>query len=153
MAVIVPTVTTVSPKLVSVTSQNTTSYDEVINSMGSVVYRINKMFFKGSQIAQILENMTFYKYDANGNVEQKILVPTVDPNQYQNTLFLEMDRNKYVLDGFLSLSFFLQPSSTVLLYLYCDEFSVSDFLKELDEFPVDFLKTYDFYNDFKDTLE
>ena len=112
-----PVVVVYPSGVVSVESVTDTSYDQILASMGSMMYQIRELYLKTNSINQLLEPISFQKYDANGNIVNQKTVPTADPFQYQTSLSIEFKSKGYILDGKLSIEFSILPSEIVFFYL------------------------------------
>jgi len=142
MPSIVATQTTYPQNVVSVISLDSTPYYMIQNSMGSFVYGIEQMYLKANSNSQILESYKFRKYNVNGNIESFYEVPTINPYQYQSSLFLDMKKDNVVLDGRTSLSLTILPNETLFLILYTNQLANRDFVPETNFFNNDFFNGY-----------
>lgn len=142
MPSIVATQTTYPQNVVSVISLDSTPYYMIQNSMGSFVYGVEQMYLKANSNSQILESYKFRKYNVNGNIESFYEVPTINPYQYQSSLFLDMKKDNVVLDGRTSLSLTILPNETLFLILYTNQLANRDFVPETNFFNNDFFNGY-----------
>ena len=138
MPSIVATQTTYPQNVVSVISLDSTPYYMIQNSMGSFVYGVEQMYLKANSNSQILESYKFRKYNVNGNIESFYEVPTINPYQYQSSLFLDMKKDNVVLDGRTSLGLTILPNETLFLILYTNQLANRDFVPETNFFNNDF---------------
>jgi hypothetical protein len=138
MATYTPTITTYGDGVVSVVSTDGTSYETILNSMGSFVYGVSEMYIKADSNDQILESFKFNRYNVNGNLESFVDAPTIDPYQYQSSIFLDMKRDDVVLDGRTNLNFSILPNESVSLILYTNQMSNRDCLPKTEFFCDDF---------------
>ena len=138
MAVYTPTITTYADGVVSVVSQDSTSYSTLINSMGSFVYGISEMYIKANSNDQVLESYKFNRYNVNGNLESFVDAPTIDPYQYQSSIFLDMKRDDVVLDGRTNLNFTILPNESFYLILYTNQMANRDCVAPTGFFCDDF---------------
>ncbi len=101
----------------SATSQPT--YSEINQAQNGSVFDITSMSIEvkdvgvDNQIPQLLQPITFSNVDVDGNEQQKAVVPTIDPNQIQNTLGdIQLGDNgngvNYQLDGETALQLNLE---------------------------------------------
>jgi hypothetical protein len=80
-------------------------------------FSVGLTYIQSSNANQLLEVISVNTRDANGNLAQKPLIPTVDPYQQQTTV-LAM-RQGYRIDGYTKLIIAqILASATVKLYLY-----------------------------------
>ena len=107
MPIFIPTITTYVNGVVTVSSNDSTPYSSIINSMGSFVYGISDMYLKANANSQILESYQFNRYDVNGTLQSYVDIPTIDPYQFQSSLFLKLTRDNVFLDGRTNLDFTL----------------------------------------------
>ena len=153
MATYVPTRTKYTTGVITIISNDDTSYESIQESIGSYIYEIKKVYLKSNSIEQILIPISFRKYDVNGNAEVVKTIPTVDPTQYQPSLNIDFDSNKYILDGHLNISYALNPNEEVYFYLDTLTLNKADVLNGATSLPIDFLKTYNFFEDYKDKIK
>lgn len=138
MAIYTPTVTTYADGVVSVISQDSTSYNTLLNSMGSFVYGVSEIYIKANDNDQISESFKFNRYDVNGTLESFVDAPTIDPYQYQSSIFLEMKKDNVILDGRTNLNFTILPNESVSLILYTEQMANRDCVQPTDFFCDDF---------------
>jgi hypothetical protein len=144
-----PTITTYVNGVVTVTSTDTTPYNSIINSMGSFIYGIREMYLKANANSQILQSYQFNRYDVNGTLESYVDVPTIDPYQFQSSLFLQLAKDNVILDGRTSLDFTLEPNETLFIIFYTTQLANRDFVPRTDLFNNDF---FNLFNDYKEQL-
>ena len=149
MPIYIPTITTFVNGVVTVTSTDATPYSSIIQSMGSFIYGIKEMYLKANSNNQILETYQFSRYDVNGTLESYVDVPTIDPYQFQSSLFLKLAKDNVVLDGRTDLNFILQPSETLYIILYTSQLANRDLIPKLNFFNNDF---FNLFNDYKDEI-
>jgi hypothetical protein len=149
MPIYIPTITTFVNGVVTVTSTDATPYSSIIQSMGSFIYGIREMYLKANSNNQILETYQFNRYDVNGTLESYVDVPTIDPYQFQSSLFLKLAKDNVVLDGRTNLNFILQPSETLYIILYTSQLANRDLIPRPNFFNNDF---FNLFNDYKDEI-
>ena len=144
-----PIITFYPTGVFTITSNTSTPYFVIQNSMGSFLYGVNNIYFQANTTQQLFQGFNFRSYDVNGDINSYINVTTVDPYQYQNSIFLKPIRKDIVLDGRTSISFNLLPTENVNLVFYVTEFSNGMYLKEPKFFDDYFFKQqHDFFNGF-----
>jgi len=143
-----PTITTYPSGVISVRSLDGTSYNQVVNSMGSSVFLVDSVYIKSSNNQQITVPIQYQKYDANGNVVSFSKRGTVDPYQVQTSLEIDMKKERLMFDGTLSALIPILALETCYLFFYIDELSKKDFLGKKDMFAEN-----DFFKNFKDSLD
>jgi len=149
MPIFIPTVTTYVNGVVTVSSTYSTSYSSIVNSMGSFVYGIREMYLKANSNTQILESYQFNRYDVNGTLESYVDVPTIDPYQFQSSLFLKLAKENVILDGRTNLDFTLLPSETLYIIFYTLQLANRDYVPRTNFFNNDF---FNLFNDYKDQI-
>ena len=149
MPLYIPTITTYTNGVVTVSSNDATPYSSIINSMGSFVYGISEMYFKSNSNSQILQSYQFNRYDVNGTLESYVDVPTIDPYQFQSSLFLKLSKDNVFLDGRTNLDFTLLPSETLYLIFYTLQLANRDLIPRTNFFNNDF---FNLFNDYKDNI-
>lgn len=149
MPIFIPTVTTYVNGVVTVASTDSTSYSSIVNSMGSFVYGIREMYLKANSNSQILQSYQFNRYDVNGTLESFVDVPTIDPYQFQSSLFLKLAKENVVLDGRTNLDFTLLPSETLYIIFYTSQLANRDSVPRTNFFNNDF---FNLFNDYKDQI-
>ena len=78
MGVVLATTTTYPNGVVSVVSTDGTSYQSILNSMGSFVYGVESIYVKANSNEQILKGFTVEQYDVNGYIKSFEQKPTID---------------------------------------------------------------------------
>jgi hypothetical protein len=149
MPIFIPTVTTYVNGVVTVSSTDSTPYNSIINSMGSFVYGIREMYLKANSNSQILQSYQFSRYDVNGTLESFVDVPTIDPYQFQSSLFFKLAKDNVFLDGRTNLDFTLLPSETLYIIFYTSQLANRDLVPRTDFLNNDF---FNLFNDYKDQL-
>ena len=147
MPIFIPTVTTYVNGVVTVISTDATPYSTIVQSMGSFVYGVSEMYLKANSNDQILQSYQFNRYDVNGTLESYVDVPTIDPYQFQSSLFFKLARENVVLDGRTNLDFILQPSETLYIIFYTKQLANRDSVPATNFFNNDFFNLFDDYKD------
>lgn len=149
MPIFIPTITTYVNGVVTVSSTDSVPYSSIINSMGSFIYGIRGMYLKANSNNQILQSYQFNRYDVNGTLESFVDVPTIDPYQFQSSLFLKLAKNDVVLDGRTNLDFTLLPSETLYIIIYTSQLANRDLVPRTNFLNNDF---FNLFNDYKDQI-
>lgn len=149
MPIYIPTVTTFVNGVVTVASTDATPYSSILESMGSFVYGVSEMYLKANSNNQILQSYQFNRYDVNGTLQSFVTIPTIDPYQFQTSLFVKLARDNVVLDGRTDLNFILQPSETLYLIFETNQIANRDLIPKLNFFNNDF---FNLFNDYKDEI-
>lgn len=139
----IQTATTYPTNVVEVVSTTRTTYEQIINSMGSYVYGISSLYIKTDDIPQLIEPLKFNEYDSNGTLQGFSQIIPVNPYQFQNSAIFELTKENIVLNGRVSLSTKILPNEVIFLTIYLNELKNSDYLPKnvflMDEFFTDFL--------------
>ena len=144
-----PTSTFYPSGIYTISSNDSTPYFVIQNSMGSYLYGIDNIYLQANSTQQLLQGLGFRSYDVNGDINKFLNTVTVDPYQYQNSVFLKPLRDNIVLDGRTSINFNLLPSEVVNFIFYVTEYFNGMFLPETKLFDNYFFKQqYDFFNGF-----
>jgi hypothetical protein len=93
------------------------TYQQMLYQFMNNPFSVGLTYIQSASTSQLLETMSIQTKDANGNLAQKPLVPTVDPYQQQTTV-LAM-RYGYRVDGYTkAIINSILASTTVKFYLY-----------------------------------
>ena len=148
-----PTTTFYPNGVFTISSNDATPYFVVQNSMGSFSYGIFSIYIQGNSPEQVLQPINFRTYDVNGEIKSFINVTTIDPYQYQNSLFVKPISDDIVLNGRTSINFNLLPTETTNFVFYVNQTSNSYLLKEPSFFDDYFFKQqYDYLNGFVEEI-
>jgi hypothetical protein len=142
MPTYIPTVTTFVNGVVSVTSTDGTSYQSILNSMGSFVYGVDEVYLKANSNSQILNGFVVEQYDVNGYIKSFEQKPTIDPYQYQKSVFFKMARENVVLNGQTTFDMNILPNEVVFMNIYVNELTMRDYLSGTSAFDNDFFKNF-----------
>ena len=149
----IPTTTFYPNGVFTISSNDSTPYFVIQNSMGSYLYGIFYIYLQSNSPEQLLQGMNFRTYDVNGDVKSFINTTTIDPYQYQNSLFVKPISKRIVLNGRTSVNFNLLPSETVNFAFYVHQLANSYLLKEPSMFDDYFFKQqYDYLNGFVEEI-
>jgi hypothetical protein len=142
MPVYIPTVTTFVNGVVSVISTDGTSYQSILNSMGSFVYGVDEVYLKANSNSQILNGFTVEQYDVNGYIKSFEQKPTIDPYQYQNSVFFKMAEENVVLNGQTTFDMNILPNEVIFMVIYVEQLALRDYLSGNSFFDNDFFKSF-----------
>ena len=144
-----PTTTFYPNGVFTISSNDSTPYFAIQNSMGSYLYGIFYIYLQSNTPEQLLQNLNFRTYDVNGDIRSFLNTTTIDPYQYQNSLFVKPISSSIVLNGRTSVNFNILPSETVNFVFYVNQTANSYLLKEPSLFDDYFFKQqYDYLNGF-----
>ena len=82
------------------------------------------------------------QYDVNGYIKSFEQKPTIDPYQYQKSVFFRMARENVVLNGQTSFDINLLPNEVVFMNIYVNELTLRDYLSGNSAFDNDFFKNF-----------
>jgi hypothetical protein len=151
--VYIPTTTFYPNGVVTISSNDATPYFVIQNSMGSYLYGITEIYIQSNTPDQLLQVLNFRSYDSNGDIKSFINTTTIDPYQYQNSLFVKPISNDIVLNGRTSVNFNMLPSENVNFVFYINQMANSYLLKEPSMFDDYFFKQqYDYLNGFVEEI-
>ena len=134
-----PTTQTFPNGIVTVSSLDSTSYNTLINSMGSWVYKINTIYLKANQLTQFTNPMLFNEYDVNGTRQSFFQILPVDPYQFQTALNFELVMDDVILNGRTTLSMTVNPNEILFLVVRTKALTNRMYLHGKDTFFNDFI--------------
>jgi hypothetical protein len=142
MGIVLATTTTFTNGAISVISTDGTSYEAILNSMGSFVYGVDNVYLKTNSNSQILNGFTVEQYDVNGYIKSFDQKPTVDPYQYQKSVFFKMAKENVVLNGQTTFDINMLPNEVVYMVIYVEQLALRDYLSGNSFFDNDFFKSF-----------
>jgi len=142
MPTYIPTITTFNNGLVSVISTDGTSYESIINSMGSFVYGVEVVYMKANSNEQILNGFTIEQYDVKGYIKSFEQKPTIDPYQYQKSVFFKLAKENVILNGQTTFDLNILPNEVIYLVIQVNELALRDYLSGTSVFDNDFFKNF-----------
>lgn len=93
------------------------TYREMLYQFMNQPYSVGLTYIQSATANQILETISINTKDANGNLAQKTLVPTIDPYQQQTNIVAM--KYAYRIDGFTKLIIRqILANATVKVYFY-----------------------------------
>ncbi len=93
------------------------TYREMLYQFMNQPYSVGLTYIQSSTSGQVLETFSVNTKDANGNLAQKTLVPTIDPYQQQTNIIAM--KYPYRIDGFTKIIIRqILANATVKLYFY-----------------------------------
>ena len=102
---------TISSAIPSVT------YQQMLYQFMISPYSTGLTYIQSATANQVLETISVNTKDANGNIAQKVFVPTIDPYQFQTTIIAM--KFGYRIDGYTKLIIAsILANATVKLYFY-----------------------------------
>jgi hypothetical protein len=93
------------------------TYQEMLYQFMNNPYSVGLTYIQSATANQVLQTLAVNTRDANGNLAQKTLVPTIDPYQQQTTIIAM--KYAYRIDGFTKITVAqVLANATVSLYFY-----------------------------------
>lgn len=93
------------------------TYREMLYQFMNQPYSVGLTYIQSATANQVLETISVNTKDANGNLAQKTLVPTIDPYQQQTNIIAM--KYAYRIDGFTKLIIRqVLANATIKLYFY-----------------------------------
>lgn len=142
MGTVLATTTTFTNGAISVISTDGTSYESILNSMGSFVYGVDNIYLKTNSNSQILKGFKVEQYDVNGYIKSFEQKPTVDPYQYQKSVFFKMTKENVILNGQTTFDLDMLPNEVVFMSIYVNELTMRDYLSGNSAFDNDFFQNF-----------
>jgi hypothetical protein len=142
MGTVLATTTNYNNGIVSVISTDGTSYESILNSMGSFVYGVKVVYMKANSNEQILNGFTIEQYDVKGYIKSFEQKPTIDPYQYQKSVFFKLAKENVVLNGQTTFDLNILPNEVIYFVIQVDELALRDYLSGISVFDNDFFKNF-----------
>ena len=142
MGVVLATTTTYPNGVVSVISTDGTPYESILNSMGSFVYGVDSVYMKANSNTQILNGFKVEQYDVKGYIKSFEQKPTIDPYQYQKSVFFKLTRENVVLNGQTTFDMNILPNEVIYMVIYVEQLSLRDYVSAGNIFDNDFFKNF-----------
>lgn len=110
-----PTITTFPAPVVTIVSQDATSYETIQQSLTSTTYVAKTVEITASSNEQITQPVYFENYDVNGDIQNFNVSPAVDPYQYQTALEIDLAKRDVIFDGRTKMNIQLLGNSSANL--------------------------------------
>ena len=94
-----PTITVFPAPVVTIVSQDSTTYETIQQSLTTTTYVATSVEITATSNEQITQPIEFSNYDVNGDINNFNVTPTVDPFQYQTAIELNLGERNIVFDG------------------------------------------------------
>jgi hypothetical protein len=127
------TVTSNTTPAINITLSGTTTYAQFKNSLGNFIYKPDQIYSFSTNQNQIKGGFSYSKYDSGGNQNLQTILSTIDPYQYQNSIFLDVSKKNLVIDGRDYVRFNMYPNTSLSFKLYCQRIANQDNLQTLHE--------------------
>jgi hypothetical protein len=93
------------------------TYQQMLWQFQSVPFSVGLTYIQSATTNQLLETLSINTKDANGNIAQKALIPTLDPYQQQTTIIAM--KYAYRIDGFTKITIAqVFAGASIALYFY-----------------------------------
>ena len=97
------------------------TYEEIINSLGTRIYKVHVIRVEASSINQIRQPISLVYRDARGRRVSKVISPLVSPQHKQTSIRFVCD---VTLDGKTSLDFKVLQGESMRLFLEGEQFNL-----------------------------
>lgn len=94
-----PTITVFPAPVVTIVSQDATTYETIQQSLTTTTYVATSVEITATSNEQITQPIEFSNYDVNGDITNFNVTPTVDPFQYQTAVELNLGERNVIFDG------------------------------------------------------
>jgi hypothetical protein len=121
--------TNVTPAVVATATGNTT-YQQFKNSLGNFVYYVKSIFLNSNNLKQIQGTFAYAKYDISGNQRNLSVASVIDPYQSQNSIYLDVSKRDFVIDGTNYVQFQLLAQSSLSIKIFATRISNQSPLNE-----------------------
>jgi hypothetical protein len=112
------------------------TYQQVKQSLGSQVYKINELYLYSENINQLLGIIQYQRFDADGNQTYSSIATTIDPYE-GNSVAIVVDLKKYkddfILNGNSSFSGTILPNTYLQLKFWANRIT-NEFGRNLNNF-------------------
>lgn len=109
--------TNVTPAVV-VSGSGTTTYQQFKNSLGNFVYYVKSIFLNSNNLQQIQGAFSYAKYDISGNQRNLSVASAIDPYQSQNSIYLDVSKRQFIIDGTNYVQFKLLAQSSLAIKIF-----------------------------------
>lgn len=134
------TITNNTTPAISVGLSNNTTYQQLKNSLGNFVYKVDQTYVFSTLLEQIQGGFLYSKYDSGGNQNLQTIISAISPYQSQNSIYLNLSEKNVVIDGRDFVRFRMYPNSNLQVKLYCFRIALTDYL---DKFAKNNFKKYE----------
>lgn len=105
------------------TNPNALTYNEIKQSMGSIVYDVTQLYIYSDNGSQLSGAISYRRFDSNGNIVVKPIVTTVNPNQPANAIYVDLKEKdtQFLLNGNANFNATILPNTSVLIKFFVNE--------------------------------
>ena len=142
---------TVPSLSVEVADSGVPTYQQVKQSLGSQVYKINELYLYSQNINQLLGIIQYQRFDSDGNQTFSSIATTIDPysgNAIAVTIDLRKYEDNFILNGNSSFSGTILPNTYLQIKFWADRIT-NEFGRNFNNFQqieLDANKPYFFNN-------
>jgi hypothetical protein len=79
-----------TPAITVIEEGGTISYNQIKQSLGTYVYKVNKLYLYSDNISQLIGAINYNSYDSDGNRNITNIVTTVNPYQLVTSIFVDL---------------------------------------------------------------
>ena len=94
-----PTVIVFPAPVVTIVSQDRTTYETIQQSLATTLYIASGVEITATSNDQISQPIEFSNYDVNGDLANFNIAPTIDPFQYQTAVSINLGERNIIFDG------------------------------------------------------
>lgn len=110
-----PTITSFPAPVVTIVSQDATSYETIQQSLISTIYVAKGLELNASSNEQLVQRLYFEAYDVNGDIKNYNVAPTIDPYQYQKAVEVSLKEQNVIFDGKTKMKTSILGNSSITL--------------------------------------
>lgn len=125
-----PIITPNSPAVSINTASSSLSYQQLINTLWYISYKVKKIYLHADSTSQVGENYILQQQDSSGPLYSKPLKPYVSPYQAQPVINFDVSNDNFIINELTTMYFYLEPFASVQMYFFNDSASYSYLLKE-----------------------
>lgn len=133
MATFSVTITNNTTPAISVGLSNNSTYQQLKNSLGDFVYKVDQTYIFSTLLEQIQGVFAYSRYDSSGNQNLQTIISAISPYQSQNSLYIDLAEKNVVIDGRDYVRFRMYPNTNLQIKLYCFRIASTDYLNKFDK--------------------
>ena len=120
-----PIITPNSPAVNITTASSSLSYQQLINTLWYISYKVDKIYLQADSTSQVGENYSLQQQDSSGPLYSKPLKPYVSPYQAQPVIIFDVRNDNFLINDLTTMSFYLEPNATMEMFFFNDSESYS----------------------------
>ncbi len=146
-----PTITNPTTSFLDVTTLDAVTYQQLLQSLGSICFDITDVYLSSTTMAQIQQLYNFEKFDANGDKKKKSYVFAPDPYQRMTAFIQPINpSDELIFDGRSFLKFSVLGNEMLIMKFYYNDVSPTDLLDEKNGGNIK--KVFDFFDSYQDVI-